>query len=129
MSFYNGFDVMNSDAMNSEINNQAEDDTSSDNVGNHVRSEAYEGTDNTRKQTGEYERIMRILDQNEQLVRKYGTQLVEHFSKTFFALPEDTQRDLVGEFGIYQDRHDIVYQGIIGKYEAKMNGSSATAIG
>ncbi|MBX9691807.1 MAG: hypothetical protein K2Z81_05440 [Cyanobacteria bacterium] len=110
----NGFDVMNS-----EINNQFEDQVGAD-VENHVVNEAYEGSDN-RRQVSEHDRIKLILEKNDQLVMQYRDQLVEHFSKTLFALPEHAQRDFIHSIGIYQDRHDVVYQGLTTAYQNKMS--------
>lgn len=79
----------------------------------HVIRQAYEKPDNKMRE---------IVDANERVVMNYSEQLVAHFSNTLFNLPEKVQRDFIDSISVFNDRNDVIYNGLRQKYEAKERG-------
>lgn len=98
----NGFDAINS--LGNDTPAQLDE---------HVLRQAYEQPEN---------RMRDIIAANERVVMNYSEQLVSHFSSVLFALPEKDQRDFIDSISVFKDRHDVVYNGMRQKYEAKERG-------
>ncbi len=99
----NGFDA--------NINNAG--DNTPGQIDEHVLRQAYEQPEN---------KMFEIADANERVVMNYSEQLVAHFSDVLFKLPEKVQRDFIDSISIFNDRNDVVYNGLRQKYEAKERG-------
>lgn len=89
-------------------------------LGEHVFQEGYEGG----KLEGDRETIMEILEANNKLVMQYSEQLCNHFSTVLQGLPQGMQDSFIQSLSVFNDKNDVVYQGMRQRYEDRMKDAA-----
>ncbi|MBX9667508.1 MAG: hypothetical protein K2X93_07815 [Candidatus Obscuribacterales bacterium] len=85
-------------------------------LGEHVFQEGY-GSANFE---GDGEAIMEILEANNKLVMQYRDQLCNHFSSVLSRVPQGMQDCFIESLSVFNDKNDVVYQGMRQQHEARM---------
>lgn len=95
-----------------EINPETGNSLDNMSIGDHVVQEGYEGAGDKA--------VLALLEQNDKLVQKYSEQLCNHFSGVLENLPAAMQQSLIDSIRMYTGKHDVVYQGMVERYDARV---------